>query len=40
MITTVFAVVGTVTFIISLCVIAAIFWDKDEEDSYKEQINK
>ncbi len=39
MITTVFAIVGTVTFVTSLCVIAAIYWERDE-DLYKEQTNK
>ena len=39
MITTVFAVVATITFITSLCVIAAIYWESDE-DSNKEQTNK
>jgi len=29
MITTVFAIVGCVTFVVSLCVIAAICWEKD-----------
>lgn len=39
MITTVFVIVGTITFITSLCVIAAIYWEKDE-NSYNEHNNK